>query len=100
MIDNIVALLGDKAVYLLNQPNHFHQASASAWSGLGGSDLRPEQQRVLNHLNWLYNSGRLAGTDYLVDQGMPARASRQTRTTSILRTSSSLPSKAAANAVA
>jgi class I fructose-bisphosphate aldolase len=43
---------------------------------LGGSDLRPSNrnQRVLNHLNWLYNSGRLAGTGYLsilpVDQGI------------------------------
>jgi fructose-bisphosphate aldolase, class I len=78
MIDNIVSLLGDRAEYLLK---HTSQTIPTKLLHLPGPDwvdriFAPSNrnQRVLNHLNWLYNSGRLAGTGYLsilpVDQGI------------------------------
>jgi class I fructose-bisphosphate aldolase len=78
MIDNIVSLLGDRAEYLLK---HTSQTIPTKLLHLPGPDWvdrifvpSNRNQRVLNHLNWLYNSGRLAGTGYLsilpVDQGI------------------------------
>ena len=78
MIDNIVSLLGDRAEYLLK---HTSQTVSTKLLHLPGPDwvdriFAPSNrnQRVLNHLNWMYNSGRLAGTGYLsilpVDQGI------------------------------
>ena len=68
MIDNIVSLLGDKAEYLLQ---HNCQTIPTKLLHLPGPDwvdriFAPSNrnQRVLNNLNWMYNTGRLAGTGY------------------------------------
>ncbi len=74
---NIIELLGDKADYLLN-----HQPKVSKdllyLPGPNHIDERwvytDRNQRVINNMERLYNSGRLAGTGYLsilpVDQGV------------------------------
>ena len=78
MIDNIVSLLGDKAEYLLK---HNCQTIPTTLLHLPGPDwvdriFAPtnRNQRVLNNLNWMYHTGRLAGTGYMsilpVDQGI------------------------------
>ena len=78
MIDNIVSLLGDKADYLLK---HNCQTIPTKLLHLPGPDwvdriFAPtnRNQRVLNNLQRIYNTGRLAGTGYLsilpVDQGI------------------------------
>jgi class I fructose-bisphosphate aldolase len=78
MIDDIASLLGDKAEYLLK---HTCQTVPTKLLHLPGPDwvdriFAPtnRNQRVLNNLNWMYHSGRLAGTGYLsilpVDQGI------------------------------
>src|SRR4029077_14819084 len=78
MIDNIVSLLGDKADYLLK---HNCQTIPTNLLHLPGPDwvdriFAPtnRNQRVLNNLQRIYNTGRLAGTGYLsilpVDQGI------------------------------
>ena len=78
MIDNIVSLLGDRAEYLLK---HNCQTIPTKLLHLPGPDwvdriFAPtnRNQRVLNNLNWMYHTGRLAGTGYLsilpVDQGI------------------------------
>jgi class I fructose-bisphosphate aldolase len=77
MIDNIVSLLGDKAEYLLK---HNCQTIPTKLLHLPGPDFvdrifapTNRNQRVLNNLNWMYHTGRLAGTGYMsilpVDQG-------------------------------
>jgi class I fructose-bisphosphate aldolase len=97
MIDNIAALLGDKAEYLLK---HSCQTVSTKLLHLPGPDwvdriFAPSNrnQRVLNNLNRIYRSGRLAGTGYLsilrsikASSTRPARASQRTRNTSIRRT--------------
>ena len=77
MSENIISLLGDKADSLLN-----HQPKISKdLLHLPGPDFvdrifasTNRNQRVLNNLNWIYNTGRLAGTGYVsslpVDQGI------------------------------
>jgi class I fructose-bisphosphate aldolase len=67
MIDNIVSLLGDKADYLLK---HNCQTIPTNLLHLPGPDwvdriFAPtnRNQRVLNNLQRIYNTGRLAGTD-------------------------------------
>ncbi|RBP41400.1 class I fructose-bisphosphate aldolase [Roseimicrobium gellanilyticum] len=78
MLDQIVSLLGDKADSLLK---HECKTIAKELLHLPGSDWvdrifapSDRNQRVLNNLNWMYNTGRLAGTGYLsilpVDQGV------------------------------
>ncbi len=74
---NVISLLGDKADYLLN-----HQPKISKdLLHLPGSDhidkrwiYTDRNQRVINNMERLYGSGRLAGTGYLsilpVDQGV------------------------------
>ena len=69
MIDNIVSLLGDKADYLLK---HNCQTIPTNLLHLPGPDwvdriFAPtnRNQRVLNNLQRIYNTGRLAGTGYL-----------------------------------
>lgn len=78
MIDNIVSLLGDKADNLLK---HECKTISKDLLHLPGPDFvdrifasTNRNQRVLNNLNWIYNTGRLAGTGYVsilpVDQGI------------------------------
>jgi class I fructose-bisphosphate aldolase len=78
MIDSIVSLLGDKADSLLK---HECKTISTDLLHLPGPDFvdrvfapSDRNQRVLNNLNWLYNTGRLAGTGYMsilpVDQGI------------------------------
>lgn len=78
MIDHLVSLLGDKADGLLK---HQCKTIPKDLLHLPGPDWvdrifvpSDRNQRVLNNLNWIYNSGRLAGTGYLsilpVDQGV------------------------------
>jgi DhnA-type fructose-1,6-bisphosphate aldolase and related enzymes len=78
MIDNIVSLLGNKADSLLN---HQCKTIPKDLLHLPGPDFLERvfvpsnrNQRVLNNLNWIYNTGRLAGTGYVsilpVDQGV------------------------------
>ncbi len=78
MIDQISKLLGDKADYLLN---HKCKTISKESLHLPSSDFvdrifmpTDRNQRVLNNLNWMFNTGRLAGTGYLsilpVDQGI------------------------------
>jgi fructose-bisphosphate aldolase, class I len=78
MIDNIVSALGDKADYLLK---HTSKTVSKDQLHLPGPDFvdrifahTDRNQRVLNNLQWIYNSGRLAGTGYVsilpVDQGI------------------------------
>jgi fructose-bisphosphate aldolase, class I len=78
MIDKITELLGDKASYLLT---HQSKTISKDLLHLPGGDfvdrifsVTDRNQRVLNNLHWMYNTGRLAGTGYLsilpVDQGI------------------------------
>ena len=78
MLDNITSLLGDKAEFLLS---HTSKTISKDLLHLPGPDFvdrifapTDRNQRVLNNLNWIYNSGRLAGTGYVsilpVDQGI------------------------------
>lgn len=78
MIDQITSYLGDKADDLLN---HKCQTISTDLLHLPGADFvdrifaqSNRNQRVLNNLNWMYHTGRLAGTGYLsilpVDQGI------------------------------
>jgi class I fructose-bisphosphate aldolase len=78
MIDDIVKNLGDKADYLLKHEcktiakERLH-APGGDWVNriFGPSD---RNNRVLNNLDWMFNTGRLAGTGYMsilpVDQGI------------------------------
>ena len=76
-IDKITQLLGDKADYLLN----YTPKVSKDLLYLPGPNIIDERwvytdrnQRVLNNMHRLYNTGRLAGTGYLsilpVDQGV------------------------------
>ena len=78
MKKNITTYLGDKADYLLG---HSCQTISKDLIHLPGPDFvdrifasTDRNQRVLNNLNWIYNTGRLAGTGYVsilpVDQGI------------------------------
>ena len=78
MKKNITTYLGDKADYLLG---HSCQTISKDLLHLPGPDFvdrifasTDRNQRVLNNLNWIYNTGRLAGTGYVsilpVDQGI------------------------------
>jgi class I fructose-bisphosphate aldolase len=78
MIDSIVKNLGDKADYLLK---HQCKTIAKERLHLPGGDwvnriFAPSDRnnRVLNNLDWMLNTGRLAGTGYMsilpVDQGI------------------------------
>jgi len=78
MIDTIVTALGDKADYLLK---HTSQTVSKDALHLPGPDFldriflpSDRNQRVLNNLQRIYNSGRLAGTGFVsilpVDQGI------------------------------
>jgi len=78
MIDNIVSLLGDKADSLLK---HECKTISKDLLHLPGPDFvdrifapTNRNQRVLNNLHWIHNTGRLAGTGYVsilpVDQGI------------------------------
>lgn len=78
MIDQITSYLGDKTEYLLN---HKCQTISTDLLHLPGPDFvdrifapSNRNQRVLNNLNWIHNTGRLAGTGYVsilpVDQGI------------------------------
>jgi class I fructose-bisphosphate aldolase len=78
MIDTIVQALGDKADFYLK---HQCKTIAKERLHLPGPDFvdriffpSNRNNRVLNNLNWMYNTGRLAGTGYLsilpVDQGI------------------------------
>lgn len=77
-IDDIVALLGDKASYLLDHvcrtiPKEMLALPSPDWVDrvFAGSD---RNNRVLRNLQWIFSTGRLAGTGYLsilpVDQGV------------------------------
>lgn len=77
-IDRIVNILGDKASYLLDHQcttisKDLLPAPAGDWVDriFMGSD---RNNRVLRNLQWIYSTGRLAGTGYLsilpVDQGV------------------------------
>ncbi len=78
MLDSITTLLGDKADSLLR---HESKTIPRDLLHLPGPDfvdrvfaVSDRNQRVLNNLNWIYNTGRLAGTGYVsilpVDQGV------------------------------
>ncbi len=78
MIDQITTLLGDKADSLLT---HRCKTISADLLHLPGPDFvdrifaaSDRNQRVLNNLSWIHNSGRLAGTGYVsilpVDQGI------------------------------
>ena len=78
MINSITTALGDKADYLLN---HTSKTVSKDLLHLPGPDFvdrvfaaTDRNQRVLNHLQRIYNTGRLAGTGYVsilpVDQGI------------------------------
>lgn len=78
MLEQILSLLGDKADSLLK---HECKTISKEMLHLPGPDWvdrifapSDRNQRVLNNLNWMYNTGRLAGTGYLsilpVDQGV------------------------------
>ncbi|MDD5200703.1 MAG: hypothetical protein PHC88_12980, partial [Terrimicrobiaceae bacterium] len=78
MIDQITTLLGDKADSLLR---HKCGTISTDLLHLPGPDFvdrifapSDRNQRVLNNLHWIHNSGRLAGTGYVsilpVDQGI------------------------------
>ena len=78
MLDSITTLLGDKADSLLR---HESKTIPKDLLHLPGPDfvdrvfaVSDRNQRVLNNLNWIYNTGRLAGTGYVsilpVDQGV------------------------------
>ncbi len=76
--DRIVEILGDKAAYLLEHrcttiPKEMLALPSSDWVDriFSSSD---RSNRVLRNLQWIYSTGRLAGTGYLsilpVDQGV------------------------------
>ena len=78
MIDQITSTLGDRAEFLLR---HECRTISRDLLHLPGPDFvdrvfaaSDRNQRVLNNLNWIYNTGRLAGTGYVsilpVDQGI------------------------------
>lgn len=78
MSENIVSLLGDRADSLLK---HQCKTISRDLLHLPGPDFvdrifapTNRNQRVLNNLHWIYNTGRLAGTGYVsilpVDQGI------------------------------
>ncbi|HSI65258.1 MAG TPA: class I fructose-bisphosphate aldolase [Candidatus Saccharimonadia bacterium] len=78
MLDQLISLLGDKSDTLLKHecktiPKELLHLPGPDWVDriFAPSD---RNQRVLNNLNWIYNTGRLAGTGYLsilpVDQGV------------------------------
>jgi len=78
MYQSLVSTLGDKADYLLG---HTSKTISKDLLHLPGPDFvdrvfapTNRNQRVLNNLNWMYNTGRLAGTGYIsilpVDQGI------------------------------
>ena len=78
MINTITTALGDKADYLLN---HTSKTVSKDMLHLPGPDFvdrifahTDRNQRVLNNLQRIYNTGRLAGTGYVsilpVDQGI------------------------------
>ena len=78
MIDDITKNLGDKADFYLK---HQCKTIAKERLHLPGPDFvdrifapSNRNNRVLNNLNWIHNTGRLAGTGYLsilpVDQGI------------------------------
>jgi len=78
MIASITSQLGDKAAFLLG---HVSKTIPKDLLHLPGPDFvdrvfaaTDRNQRVLNNLNWIYNTGRLAGTGYVsilpVDQGI------------------------------
>ena len=78
MIDTIVSALGDKADYLLK---HTSKTISKDLLHLPGPDFvdrifssSDRNQRVINNLQRIHNSGRLAGTGYVsilpVDQGI------------------------------
>jgi len=78
MIDSIVKSLGDKADFLLK---HECKTIAKEKLHLPGGDWvnriflpSDRNNRVLNNLDWMLNTGRLAGTGYMsilpVDQGI------------------------------
>ncbi len=78
MIESIVSMLGDKADDLLN---HTCKTVSKDMLHLPGPDFvdrifmpTDRNQRVLNNLQWIHNTGRLAGTGYVsilpVDQGI------------------------------
>ncbi|GIV54164.1 MAG: fructose-bisphosphate aldolase [Candidatus Kapaibacterium sp.] len=77
-IDRIVTILGDKAAFLLEHrcatiPKEMLPEPSGDWVDriFIGSD---RSNRVLRNLQWIYSTGRLAGTGYLsilpVDQGI------------------------------
>ena len=78
MFDNIQKLLGEKADYLLGYKTpkiakeRLHVPGADWVDRIFAATDR--NQRVLNNLHWMYNTGRLANTGYLsilpVDQGI------------------------------
>ncbi len=78
MIDNIVSLLGEKASSLLD---HQCKTISRDLLHIPGPDWidrifapTDRNQRVLNNLNWMLHTGRLAGSGYMsilpVDQGV------------------------------
>jgi len=78
MIDTIVSQLGNKADYLLKYNSPKISKDILHLPGADFVDrvfsVTDRNQRVLNNLHWMYNTGRLAGTGYLsilpVDQGI------------------------------
>ncbi len=77
-MSDLISLLGDQATSLLT---HECKTIPRDLLHLPGPDFvdrifaaSDRNQRVLNNLNWIYNTGRLAGTGYLsilpVDQGI------------------------------
>lgn len=78
LIDNIQQALGDKADYYLNHVSktipkeQLHLPSGDVVNGIYAHSDR--NNRVLRNLQWLLNTGRLAGTGYTsilpVDQGI------------------------------
>jgi class I fructose-bisphosphate aldolase len=78
MIDTIVSRLGDRADYLLKYDSPKISKDLLHLPGADFVDrvfsVTDRNQRVLNNLHWMYNTGRLAGTGYLsilpVDQGI------------------------------
>jgi len=78
MLDSITTLLGDKADSLLRHESHTIPKDLLHLPGPDFVDrvfaVSDRNQRVLNNLNWIYNTGRLAGTGYVsilpVDQGV------------------------------
>ena len=78
MLNSITSQLGDKAEFFLG---HTSKTISKDLLHLPGPDFvdrifasSDRNQRVLNNLSWIYNTGRLAGTGYVsilpVDQGI------------------------------